>query len=204
MTTDGEFFPLCALLSIYAKAFLAGARWNHHHDERAWEEGCCTGLPEHLGSRRADELNEQSQATPATSGPQNPSGLQGVERWLQPWTSRRRSHSFVQHGTWPRLQIGPSCWLLWMVLAPNHHLATALWTSDAEKNLKPQQLPLWRCRSSQWRLGARLTKHHISSTPDCEGNRALLTDRQSCREKSKHKASSKSPNGYKRYWLKHQ
>lgn len=61
VTTDGEIFPLCALLSIYAKAFLAGARWNHHHDEHAWEEGCCCmGLPKNLGSRRADELSEQS------------------------------------------------------------------------------------------------------------------------------------------------
>lgn len=59
-TTDGEFFPLCALLSLHAKAFLAGARWNHHHNEHAWEEGCCMGLPEHLGSCCAENLTNKA------------------------------------------------------------------------------------------------------------------------------------------------
>lgn len=131
-TTDGEFFPLCALLSIYAKAFLARARWNHHHDERAWEEGCCTGLPEHHGSWRADEHNKQNQPT-AKSGAQNLSGLQGTEWWLQQQSWRRRLCIFVQYSMQPWLQSWPSCWLLRMALASNHCVVTARWVSDTEE-----------------------------------------------------------------------
>lgn len=84
-TTDGEFFPLCALLSIYAKALLSGARWNHHQDESALEEGCCRGAPGYQGSQHTGRLREQSQLTTAGSDmsanpsahPQNPSCLHG-------------------------------------------------------------------------------------------------------------------------------
>lgn len=125
VTTDGEFFPLCALLSIHAKAFLAGARWNHHHDEHAWEEGCCcTGLPKHLGSRRAEELNEQSQPAPARAGAQNPSDLQDTEQKLQQKSSRRRLCGSMQH-VQPHCRFDPPVGWQRMVLAPDHHLAAA-------------------------------------------------------------------------------